>query len=152
DGATPMHAAKPAPDNHSDDSPQSAVNLQPQKFRNDARFAFAYTAGIDQASDVDFYRFNTPKGTGNVLTVSAWGNDDAALHPEVQVYTADGIPIAAQVLVNEDGTYTIQLPDVLPNQTYLVAVQGQKDGGHDTGGYFLNINFDSKPVPLDTLV
>jgi hypothetical protein len=152
DGSTPLHTPKPPSDNHTNDTPESAVSLQPQKFRSDARFAFAYTAAIDSVGDVDFYRFNTPKGAGNVMTVSAWGNDAAALHPELQLYTADGIPIAAQVLVNEDGTYTIQLPNVLPNTTYLVAVRGQHGAGHDTGGYFLDVNFDSKPVVLDTLV
>jgi hypothetical protein len=142
--------------NSRNNDPQHAVSLQPKTFRSDARFAYAVQGSIFYVGDVDFYQFHTPNlhaGEGDSMTLSVWGTDPNGLMPILGLYDAMGNPIAAQLLANQDGTYTIQLPNVAPNETFLVAVAAAPGHpGHAVGNYFLGINFNNEPVVLDTFV
>lgn len=136
-------------------NPNHVVNLQPKIFRSDARFAYAVQGSISLGA-VDFYRFKTPNlpdGQTNAMTVSVWGTDPGGLDPIVGLYDSLGNPVAAQLLVNQDGTYSIQLPHVPPNTKFLVAVAAAPgNAAHALGNYFLGINFNDEPITLDTFV
>jgi hypothetical protein len=139
--------------NPNNNNPAHAVSLQPKTFRSDARFAYAVNGSIAFTGDVDFYRFHTPNVATDSMTLSVWGTDPGGLDPILGVYDSMGNPLAAQLLVNQDGTYTIQLLNVAPSQTFLVAVAAAPGHpGHAVGNYFLGINFNEDPVVLDTFV
>jgi hypothetical protein len=132
---------------------QHAISLQPKIFRGDARFAYAVQDSIASVGEVDFYRFHTPNVPTDAMTLSVWGTDPGGLDPILGIYDSLGNPLAAQLLVNQDGSYTIQLPQVAASQTFLVAVAAAPGNpGHALGNYFLGINFNKEPVVLDTFV
>jgi hypothetical protein len=83
------------------------------------------------------------------MRVLAWGTDVGGLDPVLGVYDSHGSPVAATVLVNENGAFVAQVPAALPNTDYYVAVQAEQPGGpHGTGNYFLGVEFSAKAVNL----
>jgi hypothetical protein len=84
-----------------------------------------------------------------VMVAEAWGTSSTApLYPEVEVYSAGLFPqlLSSQVLTNNQGVFTIQLPNADSGSGYYVVVQSLNPGGvGGTGQYFLGVNFHSSP-------
>ncbi|HXG12774.1 MAG TPA: matrixin family metalloprotease [Gemmataceae bacterium] len=150
-------ASEPAADAPlSNDQPSAAVNLQQRIYRTDARFDYIYPGAFERAGDVDYYRFRSPHnpaGAANVMTVMAWPTGSSGARPQLTLYTADGSPVPARVLVNQDGTQVIQVLQVEANAVYLLGVRDAgTDGAGQPRGYFLGIDFGTKPTHLDTFI
>lgn len=132
------------------------TNLQPKTYRGDSRFAYADQATLASPTEVDLYRFQSSApvdGLPNVMTVSVWSLTPGGLQPSITLEDSLGNPIPAQVLVNQDGTYTIQLPNAPAHTSYLLAVRAENPSGtHATGNYFLGIGFGTVPIQMDTFV
>jgi hypothetical protein len=141
-------------DLHTNDTFLTALNLGQLLQKGDSRFAYVFKGSISDSRDVDFYRFTTPSATGpaaNVLTAMIWGLDPNGLYPKVIVYDANQNVVAASVLVNEAGSYTIQIPNAVAGATYYVeALASNPQGTHNVGNYFLGIDFSTKAVSLQT--
>jgi hypothetical protein len=141
-------------DAHTNDTLGTATDLRQNAFRSSAPYAYAVQATVSDSTDVDYYHILTPQGangTTTVMRVLVWGTTPGGLDPAVSVFDARGNPANAQVLVNENGSYVIQVPNALPNTDYYVGVQGdQLDPGHSTGSYFLGVNFGSQAVTLQS--
>src|SRR5262249_8222074 len=91
-----------------------------------------------------------PDGTANVMTVMAWPTGSSGARPELALYTVNGTTVPAQVLVNEDGTQVIQLPQAGSNDVYLLGVSHASSG--QAGDFFLGIDYGSHGAHLDTLI
>jgi len=152
--AVPQGGAAPAPppftiaaaDGHSNDTLPTATNLVGPPAKSDARFDAAYRGAIEDAADTDFYRVTAPAfpGPGPVnLNVIAWGLDAAPLSPRVRVFDAAGNPVAFQVLANDTGVFSLQVPGLAPGRVYYVQVSARTAGA--TGSYFLGADFDQSP-------
>jgi hypothetical protein len=141
-------------DLHTNDTLGTATDLRQNAFRTDARYSYVCQAGISDATDVDYYHLRSPQGpngTTTVMRVLVWGTDVGGLDPVVSVFDAQGTAVNADVLVNENGSYVVQVPGALPNVDYYVAVRGeQPTGAHGVGNYFLGVDFSSKQVNLQT--
>jgi hypothetical protein len=158
DGATPVSgtpATTPvlaASDQHTNDSVGTATDIRTNLFQTNSSYAYALQAGISDSSDVDFYHLRSPQGQNGATTamrVLAWGTDVGGLDPVVGVYDSHGTSVAATVLVNENGSFVVQVPDALPNSDYYVAVQAEQPSGlHGTGNYFLGVDFSAVAVNL----
>jgi hypothetical protein len=160
DGAMPVSGTPPttpvlaANDQHTNDSAGTATDIRSNLFQTNTSYAYALQAGISDSTDVDFYHLLSPQGqngTTTVMRVLAWGTDVGGLDPVVGVYDAHGNPVAATVLVNENGSFVAQVPDALPNSDYYVAVHAEQPGGlHGTGNYFLGVEFSATAVNLQS--
>ncbi|MCI0682903.1 MAG: matrixin family metalloprotease [Gemmataceae bacterium] len=122
-----------------------------------SRFDHAYKASIHDSWDVDYYKITAPTAPAgldsSVMTVMAWGLNVGGLDPRVTVFDADQQVVAAQVLVNDNGSYTIQVPNAGSEATYYVKVEAAApQGERGTGNYFLGIDFSTKAVELDEFV
>jgi hypothetical protein len=141
-------------DHHTNDTINNATDLRQQVFRSDSRFAYAIQASIADATDVDFYHFNSPQvssGTPNVMTVMVWALDPNGLEPTLSVYNTQRNPVPATILVNENGSYTIQIPNAISNTDYYVSVGAAQPGGsHNTGNYYLGIEFGARAINPQT--
>jgi hypothetical protein len=85
------------------------------------------------------------------MRVLVWGTTAGGLHPVVSVFDTRGNSTDAQVLVNENGSYVIQVPDAVPNADYYVEIRGDSlDSAHATGTYFFGVNFGGPPVSLES--
>src|SRR5262249_24398483 len=108
-------------DLHTNDTLDQATDLKQKVFDTDPRCVYVYAASLSDERDVDFYRIRSPKaqaGAQNVLQVSLWGmgND---LDLRAAVFDALGQPVAAEVLVNDGKTFTLQIANALSNAHYF---------------------------------
>jgi hypothetical protein len=81
-------------------------------------------------------------GATESMAAIVWGLDVNGLQPRLHVFDANQNPVAAQVLANGAGTYTIQLPNAVPNASYYVEVTAANPGGaNSTGRFALAVDF-----------
>lgn len=119
-----------------------------------SRFDQAYKASIHDSWDVDYYKITAPTAaagtTSSVMTVMAWGLNVGGLEPRVTVFNGSQQKVAAEVLVNENGSYTVQVPNAGSKATYYIKVEAQAPtSSRGTGNYFLGIDFGAKAVTQD---
>jgi hypothetical protein len=138
----------PILDGHTDDTLGLARVLNPTpKPEPDSRFDFTFKGVIEDESDIDRFKIHAPatSGTGSVtLNVMVWALESNGLDPRIQVYDSTlGKPVAFQVLANDTGVMTIQVPKVNVQDDYVVSVLARNAGeANDTGGYFLAADFN----------
>jgi len=135
-------------DDHTDDSIGSATRLTTSDGYA-ANTHYGVQATLADATDVDYYRIHAPrvsKNQQNTLTITVRALDATALAPTVQVYNSSKVLVAAQVLANGDGSYTVQVANAASDKDYYVQV-----GGDGVGDYQLTADFRSQAVNLQTL-
>jgi hypothetical protein len=138
-------------DGHTDDVLASALGLQSPS-TTDSRFDAIYRGVIEDATDVDNYRISSgkfPAGTLVTLNAMVWGLDASALDPRIRVFDAAGNPVAFQVLANDRGLFSLQIPNAIAGQDYYIQIAARSPGGaNDTGAYFFGADFNAI-APLD---
>ncbi len=138
-------------DLHSNDSPGSATPLSNDHPSQDLRWDYTLRAVLNVASDVDWYRVHSPSANGGTLVVAAWGMSAGGVDPLVTVLDSHKDPVAFQVLTNDDGTFTLQLSNVVANSDYYISVQGDPATGRRTGNYFFGADFRSSSIQTQRL-
>jgi hypothetical protein len=136
----------PVYDLHLNDTFLTASLLTPLTPQTASAFNYAYQGVVEDNSDVDFYRISSPtaqSGQPVVLTAMVWATDSNAVQARVSVYNAQQQLVPAQVLVNENGTYTIQVPNAAGGAAYYVKVAAAPNATHKTGAYFVGVEFGS---------
>jgi hypothetical protein len=73
------------------------------------------------------------------------------LLPQLQVLDANQQPVAAEVLVNGSGAYTIQASDLVPGQTYYLALTPPAAGNGEDASFSLVADFKQTPSLLPVL-
>ncbi|MCY2962474.1 MAG: matrixin family metalloprotease [Planctomycetota bacterium] len=113
-------------------------------------------ASIADTTDVDYYRINTPKtaaGQPLIMTATVRGLQDGALLPRLSVVDSSGASVAADILANGLGVFTIQSSVLQPGKSYLVKVSSTTTSGpYATGNYAMQIRFGSTAVALTPFV
>src|SRR5262249_42278473 len=142
-------------DLHTNDTFLTASLIPPLTTQTSSRFDYAYRASISDKSDVDFYSVQAPQAEGGqqtVLTVMLWGLDNNGLVPRASVYDANHNLVQGEVLVNENGIFTLQVRNAVAGATYFVKVEAaDPNGPNNVGNYFLGVDFSSTPVNLQTV-
>jgi hypothetical protein len=133
----------------------TALPLTQGLSQTSSRFNYAFRGNILNGSIADYYRIQAatpPAGTDNVMEVMVWGTANNGLHPKAIVYDAYQHPVAAQILVNENGIYTVQVDHATPGATYFVEVlAANPQGANSTGVYFLGVNFGPNASQLNAV-
>src|SRR5205823_2449974 len=115
----------PQYDRHSDDTLASATSLNQSLYQINSQFAYSITAGIEDASDQDTYRVTAPTfadGQARTMVLSAAAVRGSTLRPAITVYDASGNVVAADILVNNGGSYLVQVANVTSGTRYYVKV------------------------------
>ena len=139
-------------DLNTNDSFLTASLIPPVLSQTNSRFDFAYEGSISNDSDVDIYRFTAPQapaGQPNVLSVMTWGKANGGLMPKASVYDAAGTPVESELLVNENGNYSLQVENVEGGADYFVKVEAASEQ-NNIGEYFLGVDFSTQAVQLHT--
>lgn len=103
--------------------------------------------------DVDTYRIkaaSAPNGSTNAMIVRMRGLDTNGPVPWVAVFDNNKNPIAAQVLANDGGFYTIQVPAVTSGADLFLSVQADPNAAKTTGNYGMMVDFSNTPIQLTT--
>ena len=140
-------------DGHTDDVLASALGLSAPS-TTDSRFDAIYRGVIEDSTDVDNYRVRTGKfATGTAVTLNAivWGLDGNPLNPRLRIFDSAGNPVAFQVLANDAGLFSLQVPNAVAGRDYYVQVAARTPGGaNDTGRYFVAADFNRiEPLEFD---
>ncbi len=136
----------------------TATNLNQLIYQLDQRFDFSVNAAIRNASLADFYKVVAPSATASgpqtlIATVTQTGT--SALHPNITVYNSSGQQVDFEVVVNDGGSYVVQVIGATPGATYFLAVSDDPYdtvASHQTGSYLLGVNFEDSPIVLQTYV
>jgi hypothetical protein len=111
-------------------------------------------ASLTDPADVDFYRITTASvrpGEANVLTVTLTPMPVNGVNAKVFVYDNSFNPVAADVLVNGNDTYTIQIANAPSGVHYFLKVVAADPAGQNVGNYSLIVNSSHLTANLQTL-
>ncbi len=135
-------------DLHENDDPATATQLEPGQGQFSAKHLQA-TASLSDGSDVDTYLVRTPQASGNqqwVFTASTRGLGANGVTPSIQILNTNLTVVPATVIVNGNGTYTVQATAALANQDYYVRVAGPST----VGNYALDVTFGTVAAEVGT--
>jgi hypothetical protein len=110
------------------------------------------TGAISVAQPINTYSIETPEAEDNpastsVMTATVWADTQGGLLPSITVLDGLGNVVAAQVLANGLGTYTVQVQGVPPSTAYRIQVSAADPSGpYSTGGYSLEVRFGATAV------
>lgn len=114
---------------------------------------FDALGSLSDAADADFYRVLTVPGQNGrlpVLTVTAWGITDNAVAPRVNVFTANRRPAPAEVLVNGNGTFAVELVGAPPGGFVYLHLAAPAGAADQVGNYALHVRFTDRAAELVT--
>ncbi len=116
---------------------------------------FAVAGYLADPTNGDWYRV-TPQSSSlaaGTLTVSVWPAQANGLLPTLKVYDAAGRPVTATVVANENGTFTVQVPNQAAGTTYNIQVLAADPGGsRNTGTYVMGANLaPAAAIQFDSL-
>lgn len=139
------------------DSLDKALNLQPKFYHSDARFEYVVRASIADPQSTDFFKIKAPKpadGVSSVMTLMVWSANSGELQPRLDVYDCNGLLVAGDVQVNENGTYVVQINNAPANAWYYIGVRADNptDAAHNHGGYMLAVDFRAQAAKFRTIV
>lgn len=123
---------------------------------------FGYAAGthyeavgsLNDSAGGDYYLLTAPAadpGAPLVLTATVGRMSVNGVGSRVDVFDANQQPVAATVLVNEDGTFTVQVADAQPGATYYVKVSAAHGESENGGNYSLVVDFHQPAALMQTL-
>ena len=140
-------------DRHTDDTFQTAERLRPTTgYAEDTHYETL--ASIRDPTDLDFYRFeaaDVPAGRPNVMTATVVAVGDNGTVPLLALFDRTFNPVAATILANGNGTFTLQAANLTAGANYFLRVS-PGTAGDGTGNYFLGIDFGRVTANLPTLV
>jgi hypothetical protein len=143
-------------DAHNNDAVGNATGL-PTAMGYASHTHYRAYATLRDTTDKDFYKIRSANITSNqtqTMTVNVRAADpDSGLAPVVSLYDKDKHLINnVPVLVNGDGTFTLQLANAADDQDYFIGVSAATvNGTTGTGLYYLDVDFHSDFVTLDQL-
>ncbi len=111
---------------------------------------FEAVASLSKKEDFDFYRLTAPAGDSRVLTANVWTAAQNGFQPKVSVVDSSGNEVAAEVLVQGNGTSTVQVRDTVPGRKYFLKVELAPQATQDKGNYHLSAHFGARATPLTT--
>jgi hypothetical protein len=112
-------------------------------------------ASLDGSSDVQYYQFESPLapvGQTDVLTVTLTAMPVHGIVPIVSVYDDNTDPVAAQVLLNGNGTYLVQATGLNPGETYYLQVSAAPAPAGAVGNYQMVATFNGVPAQVQSFV
>lgn len=127
----------------------TATQLVQQATTLNGQVDYSTQSRLNSASDVDYFRIRAPQSAdGDLVTMIAavWGVESSNLDPRVQVLDAEGNVLAAQVLTNDDRTFSVQIEGAAPDADYYLRISS--DAGR-VGDYGLAADFRATPVLFD---
>ncbi len=116
-----------------------------------ALLRYVALGSLAAAGDVNFYRIQAPAaitGQDTVLTVNVTSALINGTLPGVALFGAGQHLVPAQVVVNGNGTFTIQASGLTGTATYYLRVAAPGGSAHPAGNYNLTALFGRQAAPL----
>ncbi|MFL5339279.1 MAG: matrixin family metalloprotease [Gemmataceae bacterium] len=121
---------------------------------NDHHFEYTYQQRMAYSSEVDYFKVQARVSSApQTMVALVWALNGSTLNPRLHVYDAAGNPVGFQVLADQAGLFSLQVPNAVSGATYYVAVAAQDpNSANSTGAYFLGVDYSPvAPLAYDTL-
>jgi predicted Zn-dependent protease len=131
------------------------ANTLASEVRGSTDLYYEELGSLSNPPDMNFYRVKAPRvrqGDPNVLTVTLWEVEPNGVLPQVSVYDVNQNPVPGQVLVNENGTFTLQVPQVQSEGWYYLDVAASPYATKREGNYELLVDFGRVQANLPSRV
>jgi hypothetical protein len=139
-------------DNHTNDSISVATNLEQAPYIGSQGFNRAILASLEDSTAVDFYQViaqPTASGAASTMVATVSTINGSTLLPHITVFDQSGNLINADILVNDHGTYLVQVANTTPFATYYVEVSADPYAGtNNIGNYLLGVDYIAAPIVL----
>jgi hypothetical protein len=130
----------------------TAMNLDQSAYIGNQGYDRAIISSLSSSNTVAYFQVvakSTAAGTASTLIATVSAVNGSSLISQITVLDQTGNALNAQILVNESGTYLVQLANATPNATYYVEVSpGLNAGTHTTGSYLLGVDYINAPIVL----
>jgi hypothetical protein len=141
-------------DNYHNETLGSATSLVTNNM-SQGRFTYLYGGVLLSSTDVDYYVLKTPSTVGissYTMTAAVWAASQGSMNPVLHFFDSKGPPLAAEVLANSPGLFTLQVANVTPNTNYYVKVVPSASSTNFSANYTIAVQVDtSTPVSLTEL-
>ena len=136
-------------DLHTDDTIAGAVNLRPDAMQPDPRDLRAQ-GSLSDRTDVDFYRVKSPDSKSTwVMTATLTGAGTNPVVPRVRIYDGSFIELPTRILVNGNGTFTVEVSGLQGNKNFFLKVSSPTGA---VGNYSLGVKFTTAAAEQSTFV
>ena len=105
---------------------------------------YGATGYLDLLHQTQTFKVTSLGAASQTLVATATALDPSVV-PSIKVLDASGRSLAATVLINQDGTYTVSVANVAPNSAYFVKVSSTKPMLLQ-GGFHVAAVFTTKPI------
>jgi hypothetical protein len=136
----------------------TATNLNQVIFQLNQTFDYSALSNLTGANDVAYYKLVAPAATAagpRTMVATITRADKSTLTSDLKVYDAQGNQVDAEILANDGNSYTVQVVSATPGATYYLGVSTsafETNTANLKGNYLLGINFQDKPIVLQTYV
>jgi hypothetical protein len=130
----------------------TAMSLEQTAYIGTQGFNRAIVSALSSPGQVAFYQVvaqPTAGGAASTMVATVSAINGSTLLPQVTVFDQSGNLINAGILVNDHGSYLVQVANVTPNATYYVEVSANPYAGtNNTGNYLLGMDYITAPIVL----
>jgi len=131
----------------------AAQQLLSQNSGNDQLADYFTQGDLTTGSGTNYYVVQSPaspSGNPENMVGMLWALDaNNGLQGRIHVFNSAQQPIPVQVIANDGGTYTIQLPNAAPSCSYYIEVAPANSNSRNTGRYALVVDFHQPLVAFD---
>lgn len=129
------------------------VSLTPRTDAVGPRWDYGHYASVSFQGDLDRYQVVAPADSASAMVVTVGALETDKLDPKVTVYAAGANPsvVPSQVIRNDNGFFTVQVPGVTPGAVYELRVEAaDPQSSYKEGNYFLGVDFVANPIVLES--
>jgi hypothetical protein len=138
--------------NNTNTTISTSMSLDQTPYIGTQAFSRAIMSALSTPGQVGFYQVVAqPAASGAASTMVAMVSavNGSTLLPHITVFDQFGNLINASILVNDHGTYLVQVANATPYATYYVEVSADPYAGtNNTGTYLLGVDYISAPIVL----
>jgi hypothetical protein len=130
----------------------TALNLDQASYIGSQGFNRAVISALGYSPNQAFYKVvaqPTATGAASTMVATVTAINGGTLNPYITVFDQNGNLVNAGILVNDSGTYVVQVVNAVPNATYVVEVSADPYSGPNVSGTFLlGIDYVAAPIVL----
>jgi matrixin len=136
----------------SNSSISAALNLEQAPYIGSQGYNRAIQSALSSSFNTAFYKVvaqPTASGAASTLVATVTAINGGALNPVLTVLDQNGNLVNASILVNDSGTYVVQVVNATPGATYFVEVNPEPLAGANVSGtYLLGVDYVANPIVL----
>jgi hypothetical protein len=131
----------------------TAQHLLSRNSGNDQLADYFTEGDLTTGSGTNYYQVQSPANSSSNpqnMVAMLWALDTNGLQGRIHVFNAAEQPLPVEVIANNGGTYTIQLPNAAPCSTFYIEVApADPSSSQNTGRYALVVDFHQPLVAFD---